>query len=157
VSGGLAYKGLEYVTLTTDLRYFDYTSTEAFGDPAAYGADGRALGLGWKDVFSVSFGAQVEWTDRLTLRTGYTFATDLIDDSTTFFNVASDLGYQHVPAFGLSYRLSSKATLSASYQYVARWRSSGPYVLPGLGAIPGSSVTTESDAHIATLGVNVKY
>ncbi len=157
VSGGLAYKGLEYVLLTTDVRYFDYTSTEAFGDPAAYGADGRALGLGWNDVLSVAVGAQFQMTDRLTTRLGYLFATDLIDDASTFFNIASDLSYQHVPTFGATYRLSSKASLSMAYNYVAEWTSSGPYVLPGLGAIPGSSVRTESDAHIATFGVNVRY
>ncbi|GIW98412.1 MAG: hypothetical protein KatS3mg111_1745 [Pirellulaceae bacterium] len=157
VSGGLAYRGFDYVVLTTDVRYFDYTSTEAFGDPPAYGADGRVQGLGWKDVFSVAVGVQMQLTDHWIARGGYLFATDLFDDSATFFNVASDLSYQHVPSAGFTYKLSSRALLSASYQYVASWSSTGPYILAGLGPIPGSSVTTDSDAHIATVGVNVRY
>ena len=35
--------------------------------------------------------------------------------------------------------------------------ASGPYVLPGVGEIPGTNVSTDSDAHIVTCGLNVAY
>ena len=157
ISGGLAYRGLDSIVLTADLRYFDYSSTETFGDPAVYEADGGVAGLGWKDVFSVAIGAQLQLTDRLVGRLGYMYASDLIDDSTAFFNVASDLSYRHIPTVGASYQLSDCASLSVAYNYVAPWGATGPYVLPGVGPVAGSSVTTETDVHIATLGINVRY
>lgn len=157
VSGGVAYKGLPGATLTADVRYVDYTSTEGFGDSAAYEADGRVSGLGWNDQFSLALGAQFQVTGRLTGRLGYIYASDLTDDSTTFFNIASDLSYRHVPTVGASWHVNQNTSVSLAYNYLFEWSSTGPYVLPVIGAIPGSSVTTTLDSHIATFGVNVRY
>jgi long-chain fatty acid transport protein len=157
VNGGVAYRGFEYILLTADARYYDYTSTETFGDAASYGPDGAAHGLGWNDLFALGLGAELQLTSRLTGRLGYTFVSELFDDEKLFFNLASELSYQHLPTVGASYDLNEHATISAAYNYVAPWESAGPYVLPGLGAVPGSSVATEYDAHILTVGLNVRY
>jgi long-chain fatty acid transport protein len=157
VSGGVAYRGLQYTVLTADIRYFDYTSTEALGDPAAYDASGRVRGLGWDDQFSVALGAQCQLTSRLTGRVGYIFCSHLIDNEKTFFNLPAHLGYQHIPTIGATYDLSPQASFSLAYNYLFEWETSGPYVLPGVGEIPGSNVKAELDTHIATLGVNVRY
>lgn len=157
ISGGVAYKGMPCTVLTMDLRYLNYVESEGFGDPAEYEPDASVSGLGWQDVFSLHLGAQFQLTDRLTGRVGYIYATELFDDAVTFFNIASDLSYHHVPSVGATYQLSESTALSFAYNYLFEWSSTGPYVLPGIGAIPGSSVTTEFDAHIATFGVNVRY
>lgn len=157
VSGGLAYKGLEYTLLTLDLRYFDYTTSEGFGDSATYRADGSVDGLGWNDVFAVATGAQFQLTPALTGRLGYIYTTDMIEDEDTFINIPAALDYQHIVTVGASYALNEHATISAAYNYFFEWGSTGEYYVPGAGAIPGSSVTTELDAHIAVIGVNVRY
>jgi long-chain fatty acid transport protein len=158
VSGGLAYKGFEYVLLTADLRYLDYTSTEGFGDSPSYQANGAANGLGWKDQFAMGLGAQFQLTERLIGRLGYIYTSELFDDeSSTFFNLASDLSYRHVITLGSSFELNKSASISAAYNYLLPWASSGPYILPGAGAIPGTSVSTDFDAHILTVGLNVRY
>ncbi|MAV36742.1 MAG: hypothetical protein CMJ59_14945 [Planctomycetaceae bacterium] len=157
LSGGAAYKGFEFIVLTVDVRHFDYTSADTLGDPATYEADFGVAGLGWKDVFSVAIGAQLQLTERLTGRLGYMYASDLIDDSTAFFNIASNLSYRRIPTVGASYQLNEGAALSVAYNYVTPWRATGPYVLPEVGPVPGSSITTELDVHIATVGINVRY
>jgi len=157
VSGGLAYKGMPGKILTADVRYVDYTSTEGFGDAAEYRQDGSVSGLGWNDQLSVALGAQIQLTERLIGRMGYIYASDLIDDSNTFFNIASDLSYRHVPTVGATWKLSQIASVSFAYNYVFEWGSTGPYVFPGIGEIPGTSVTTSLDSHIAVFGVNVRY
>lgn len=157
VSGGLAFKGLPNTIMTADVRYLNYTDAEGFGDPASYESNFRVSGLGWQDVFSVHLGAQFQLTERLTGRLGYIYATELFDDADTFFNIASDLSYHHVPSVGATYQLTPSTSVSLAYNYLLRWSSTGPYVLPGIGEFPGSSVTTEFDAHIATFGVNVRY
>lgn len=156
-SAGVACNCLPGTIFTADVRYFDYTSTDGFGDRAAYRADGSVIGLGWKDQFSVAMGIQHHTTSRLTCRLGYIYASDLIDNSTTFFNVGSDLSYRHVPTMGATYHVNANTALSFGYQYVIDWGSTGPYVLPGVGAVPGSSVTTRLNSHIATAGVNIAY
>ena len=157
VSGGVAYKGWRCTVLTADVRYLNYNDSEGFGDPATYEADGSVSGLGWRDQFSVALGAQFELNEKLMGRVGYIYASDLIDDSTTFFNIASDLSYRHVPTIGATYHLSTSTSVSLAYNYVIEWGSTGPYVLPGAGSIPGSSVSTELDAHIVTIGVNSRF
>lgn len=157
LSTGLAYRGLEYIVLTADFRYTNFATADGFGSPATYQANGAVNGLGWDDVFSVGLGAAIQLTDRLTGLAGYYYATNLFDDSEMFFNVASELSYQHSPAVGASYQVNENATLSLAYNYYTSWGSSGPYVLPGMGAIPGSSVSTDYDAHALTVGLNVRY
>lgn len=157
LTGGIAYRGLEHILLTADFRYFDYTSTEGLGDSASYRADGAANGLGWNDIFSMGLGAELQLTERLKGRLGYIYVSELFDDENTFFNLASELSYRHLPTVGASYDLNDHATISAAYNYVAPWQSTGPYVLPGVGSIPGSSVSTDLDVHILTVGLNVRY
>jgi long-chain fatty acid transport protein len=157
VTGGVAYKGLPYTVLTADLRFLNYADTELLGTPAAYNPNGSASGLGYRDQFAVALGAQVDLTQKFTARVGYIFATDLINDADTFFNIASDLSYRHVPCFGGSYHLNDCTDISFAYNYLLAWGSTGPYVLPGVGPVAGTSVTTRLDTHIATLGINVKF
>ena len=85
------------------------------------------------------------------------YASELIKDEDTFFNVASDLSYQHVTGCGMTYHLSQNASISAAYNYLWEWGSTGPYNLPGIGPVPGSQVAIKADTHIATIGVNVRY
>lgn len=157
VSAGVAYRGFECTVLTADVRYFDYTSTEGLGDPATYDSTGRVRGLGWNDQVSVALGAQCQLTRCLTGRVGYIFCSKLINDEDTFINLLSQLGYQHIPTIGATYDLNAHASFSVAYNYLIGWGNTGPYVLPGVGKIPGSKVETDLDTHLATMGINVRY
>lgn len=157
VTTGIAYRGFQDILLAADFRYIGYGSTDGLGDSPRYQANGAANGLGWDDVFTLNLGAQLQLTERLIGRVGYIYASELFDDSSTFFNLSSELSYRHSPTCGASYQLNDHATISAAYNYLISWDSSGPYVLPGAGAIPGSSVSTDFDAHIVTVGLNVRY
>src|SRR6056297_408975 len=157
VSSGFAYRGLDYIVFAADVRYLGYGSADGLGDPATYSADGSANGLGWKDQFAMGLGAELQLTERFVGRVGYTYSSELFDDQDTFFNVASDLSYRHIPTAGASFRCSEKTVISAAYNYVAKWDSAGPYVLPGVGTVPGTSVSTDFAAHILTVGLNVSY
>ncbi len=156
VSGGLGYKGFQHILLTLDVRYVGYNSAEGFGDSATYQVNGAANGLGWKDVSSISTGAQFQLTPNLITRVGYYYSTDLFDEDATFFNISSPLNFQHMVTMGGSYALNMNASISAAYNYMFDFGSTGPYDLP-IGTIAGSSVTTEIDVHFAVVGLNVRY
>ena len=157
ISTGAAYKGVPGATFTADLRYVNYADTEGLGTTAGYRADGSVTGLGYQDQFAVAMGAQFDLSCKLIGRIGYIYASDLFDDQDTFFNIASDLSYEHAASCGLTYHLTQNASLSAAYNYIFEWDSTGPYNLPGVGPIPGSEIAIKADSHIATIGVNVRY
>ena len=155
VSLGTAYSGFEDLVLAVDLRYIDCANTDGVGD-SGYSPYGALNGLSWANQLVVATGAQYRLTDRLLARAGYTFNTSPYGSADTFYNVASSLGYQHQLCLGGSCEVTQCVAFHVSYQHYFQWDSTGPIVLPS-GTIPGSSVTTTASAHIAELGVTVKY
>ena len=87
LSGGLAYKGFEHLIVTTDLRYFNYSAADGFGDAPSYRADGAANGLGWDDILALGLGAQAQLSERITGRLGYIFSSELFNKQDTFFKL----------------------------------------------------------------------
>lgn len=155
VSVGTAYSGFEDLVLALDLRYIDCANTDGVGD-TGYSPYGALNGLSWSNQFVVATGAQYRLMDRLLVRGGYTFNTSPYGGYDTFYNVASSLNYQHQLCMGGTWEATECVAFHVGYQHYFEWESTGPIVVP-TGAIPGSSVTTTASAHIATLGVTVKY
>ncbi len=155
LSVGAAYSGFENTVFALDLRYFDYRNTDGFGDQG-YNPYGALQGLSWTNQLAVALGVQRRLFDRLLLRLGYTFNTSPYSDHDTFYNVASPLNYQHQLGVGGSWELSDCVAFHLSYTHYFQYDSTGPIILP-TGEIPGSSVTNTASAHIASLGVTVKY
>ena len=157
LSLGTAYRGGRDWLLACDVRYFDYRNTDGFGDPAAFAADGRVIGLGWRSVFSIHTGLQYRASDRLHLRLGYQYNDNPIRAGDTFFNSATPLIIQHVVSTGLSWSLTDSLSLSLAYLHGFENRSVGPIVAPGVGGLAGTSVTTETSADALNLGLTVQY
>lgn len=157
VSAGAAYTGLEDWVIALDLRYFDYQNADGFGDPGVFDATGKLDGLDWSSVFVMAFGVQRQITEQLALRGGYTFNQSPIKDSETIFNIASPLIYEHMLSVGASYDLSPSVALSFAYSHMLESTRTGPVILPGLGTIPGSSISTELNTHLASFGISARY
>ncbi|MCU0961920.1 MAG: outer membrane protein transport protein [Pirellulaceae bacterium] len=155
VSLGAAYSGIEDLVLAVDFRYFDYRNTDGFGDQG-YSPTGALNGLSWTNQFAVATGMQYRLADHLLVRAGYTYNTSPFPDEDTFYNVASLLNYQHQFGVGGSWELTECVALHLSYTHYFQWDSTGP-IIPPTGPIPGSSVTNTASAHLAALGVTVKY
>ncbi|MGI9519387.1 MAG: OmpP1/FadL family transporter, partial [Pirellulaceae bacterium] len=154
---GLGYRASPHVLVTADVRYTDYENTDGWGDPAEFQQDFSVAGLGWRSVFSGHFGARLRLTEQLIGSFGYMYSDGVVEDDATFFNVGSDLGYGHGFSVGGTWRLNCCAAFNIAYAYFPEWNSTGPFVAPGIGAIPGSSITNRTDAHALTVGVNVNY
>ncbi len=157
VTVGGAFRPKQDVVLTADVRFVDYNNTEGLGDPAEFLPNFAVNGLGWRSVFSINLGARKRLTERIHGMVGYMYSDDPVRDEAAFFNVGADLGYQHGFAVGTSYAVTSCTSFSLAYNYFREWGSTGPFVFPGLGAIPGSSVSNRIDAHSLTIGVNVSH
>ncbi|TWU49851.1 OmpP1/FadL family transporter [Rubripirellula reticaptiva] len=153
VSLGAGYAGRENWLFAADARFIDYKNADGFGDDAVYDATGALGGLDWSSVFSLALGAQRQLNERVFLRAGYNYNTNPIKDSETFFNMASPLIYEHMLSVGGSYNFNEKLAVSAAYSHYIENSRSGPFVLPGIGAVPGSSVTTEMSADFLSFGI----
>ncbi len=150
---GLAYSGYEDWVLAMDGRFVDYANADGWGDPAEFDGTGALQGLDYSSVFALSLGAQRRVNDKVYLRAGYTYNQNPIADNESFFNLASPLIYEHMISGGLSYMLNNKLALNVAYSYMFENSRQGPIVLPGVGAVPGSSLTNEVDVHFLSLGI----
>ena len=157
LSCGASYTGIENWLFACDVRYFNYAGTDGFGSPAAFNASGAVTGLGWRDIVSVHSGAQYCATERLTLRIGYAYNPDPIGTEEAFFNVGSPLIIEHVLGTGFSYSLTSNEILSVAYLHGFQNQVSGPIQAPGLGALPGTSVTSSVSADALSAGLTIQY
>ena len=157
LSLGTAYTGITNWLFACDLRYFDYRNTAGLGDAAAFDATGKVIGLGWRSVVSAHLGVQYRASDRLFLRMGYQYNDNPIPSADTFFNVASPLIIQHVISTGLTYYLTDSLSMSLAYLHGFENRSSGAIHTPGVGPIPGTSVTSAVSADSLSLGFTQQF
>ncbi len=155
ISLGTSYTGFERWLFATDFRYFDYANATGFGDQG-FRPDGAVAGLGWKSVFSVSQGVQYQWSDFLTLRTGYTYNQNPISSEVTMFNVASSLIIQHWYSLGATCRWNECISTTIAWTHGFENEVSGPFQTPA-GPVAGTSVTTRVSADILNFGVTVAY
>ena len=157
VSWGIAHTGFEDVVLALDARFMDYQNADGFGTPATFDSTGRLAGLDWSSIFVLALGGQKKVSDRIIVRAGYTYNQNPIRDSEAFFNVASPLIYEHVLSLGGSFQLNPHLALSAAYSHYFQNDRIGPVVLPGIGAVPGSSVVNEMQADFLSFGIVMRH
>jgi long-chain fatty acid transport protein len=156
VSLGAAYSGFENWLFAVDVRYFDYKHAEGFGT-SGFDANGAVRGLGWSSIFSTHTGIQYRATDCLFLRGGYYFTQNPIHSSDDFVNAATPLIIQHAVSLGVSYELAPNTILSLAYLHAFENEVRGPFVLPGVGPVPGTSVASQVSADALIMGFTVRY
>ncbi len=151
-SFGTAYYGIPGVVWATDFRYLDYANTDGFGD-SGVNPDGTIAGTGWSSLFSVATGIQKQMSQRLTLRCGYVFNTNPINENNVLINVAAPVITQHIATVGMSYRLTENLAASLAYLHAFENSQSGPY----LDVVPGSSIELTTAAYAISSGLSVSW
>lgn len=162
LSAGVAYDGIDRLTVVGDVRYIDFEHTDGF-QAATFDAMGAVTGFGWESIWVVALGVEIEVTDRVPLRLGYAYNQNPIQDGVAFYNVASPAIVQHHISGGGSYRLTDRVTASVAVQYAPRnevtSEMQSPLVLQATGHsnVPGTSVTSELSTVTAVAGVSVRF
>lgn len=156
LSFGAAYDGIENLTIAADLRYVDFDSTELFGESPTF-TNGFALrGLGWESVWMLAIGGQLELTDRLSVRAGYSWNQNPIPDQFASVNFLAPATYEHVVSLGASLQLSRSIIANLTWVHAFENTISGPYRTP-LGAIPFSRVSVTNEINALVLGLSVLF
>jgi long-chain fatty acid transport protein len=156
VSLGTSYSGIERLLLTADVRYYAYGITQGF-DSFGFNATGAVTGLGWDSIFAVAVGAQYLATDQLALRIGYVWTQNPVPDQNSIYNVISPNILTNTVSCGFTYRISAAWDASFAYLHAFENSGTGPIILPGLGALPGTSVTNQVSADAWIGGVSVRF
>ncbi len=154
-STGVSYTGFERLLLEMDFHYVDYGNTNGFRQ-AGFGPTGALRGIGWKGIWALALGARYQLTDHLALMGGYTFNDNPIDDSRSFFNVASPTITENTVSVGLTYRLTDSFSLSVAYGHAFQNSITGPIITP-LGTVPGSSVANAASGDTVLFGGTILF
>ncbi len=157
ISLGAAYDGIERWLWAVDLRYFGYKNANGFGGVAGFDDTGAGTGLGWSNIFSAVTGLQFQPHECLLLRLGYIYQHNPISSRNTFFNASSPLLISHILSVGFSYHLTNQVVFNLAYLHGFEGVSTGPIILPGVGPVPGSSVTSEVSADALGISFTVQY
>jgi long-chain fatty acid transport protein len=145
-SWGVAYKGIERLLVDVDLRYFDYRNAALWGDSLQSG------GLNWSSIFAVAVGGQYELSDRLTLRGGYLYNQNPINEAQTLFNLQAPGFIQHTLALGASYRINDNVVFTAGWAHGFRNSIEGPIL-----QIPGTSSRMDAQTDSILAGLTIQY
>lgn len=155
VSLGTAYTGIDRTLIAMDARYFGYGSTAGY-EASGFLPTGAVAGLGWKDVFALSAGTQYQVTDATSVRAGYSFSTNPINDDQAFFNVGSPLIIQHGAYFGASHNITSCFKVSIAYAHFFENSVSGP-IYGATGPVNGTNITSHASADSIIVGASVSF
>ncbi len=145
-SWGVAWRGIDRLTLGVDLRYFDYENTDLFGTAVRDG------GLGWDSAFAAAVGGNYQLTDRVAVRAGYQYNTDPLSTTRTLFNIQSPAIIQNTISVGTTLNLTDALSMSLGYAYGFRNTKTGTVT-----QLPGASVSFDASSHSLLFNLQAKF
>jgi long-chain fatty acid transport protein len=121
------YGDINAVGNPADLFFFDPTTPRLGAD------DG--LGFGWKDVDVYKVGVQWRYQPDLSLRAGYSHATEAVPGSQALFNILAPAVVQDHWTFGLTKALDRQNDINVSFMYAPeeKVRGTNPNTGPQTG------------------------
>ena len=155
VSLGASYEGIEHVLLAADVRYLDFENTDGFGD-SGFSPTGALRGLGFESVWAVALGAQLQLSDALTARLGYSWGENPIPDAQSFANVATPVIVEHTLSVGATWDVTDALSFSFAYSHGFENEIEGPFVLP-VGTIPNTLVRSTGSVDMFLFGATVRF
>ena len=154
VFAGLSYRPAKSTLLVSDVGWINYSHTTGF-EKTGYTPTGALAGLGWRDVFVYSLGAQIDISPSFTVRLGYNYGQNPISVDRTFYNLATPLHSGQNLSAGFSVRLDRNFTLNAAFTHTFEHSQSTPFLTP-FGPAPGTSLTTSTRIEMISLGLTWK-
>ncbi len=145
-SWGVAWRGIERLTLGVDMRYFDYENTDLFGQSVRDG------GLGWESTFAVAVGGNYQLTDRVAVRAGYQYNDNPLKNTSTLFNIQSPAIIQHTVSVGTTMNITDALSTSIGYAYGFENSISGT-----VNQVPNARVQIDAAGHSLLFNVGIKF
>jgi len=102
LQAGLAFEGVQGLKLAADFRYIDYAHTDGFSG-SGFDNTGAVRGFGWKSIYVVSVGGEIQATEWLRVRAGYSYNPSPIESDMMFFNTPASALIEHQVYGGLGF------------------------------------------------------
>ncbi len=146
-SAGLAFDGIDRLLVTTDLRWFDYRTTQLLGQPVVEG------GANWDSVWAVAVGARYKLSDRMSAQAGYIYNQNPISSNLALFNTQLPLIGQHTLSLGSYFQVNDYIAISAAWQHCFKNSVTGS--VAQLAA--GNSTTLQFEYDSFVFGVHIAF
>lgn len=157
---GIAVKANEKTTVAIDWQEILYSEIPAVGNSSASLFAGAQLGsddgpgFGWKNVRVVKIGAIWEASENVTLRGGFSHATQPVRTGETFINIIAPGVVQDHLSLGATFDLGEKSELSVQYTHAFSQSVNGdgsipPGMPPGMGGGEANLRLTEDSLGVA--------
>lgn len=146
---GVAFDPAPGWTLAADYQVIEYSGVGAVANPIERLAAGRPLGsdggpgFGWRDVKVIKAGIVQRWSPALTLRAGFSRATQAVPASQTFFNVLAPGVVQNHLTAGFSWATGERTEWSAFYAHAFG------KTVRGRQSVPAGFGGGEADIHLS--------
>ncbi len=159
--GGLAYALPQDLTIAADYQRVEYASEHALGNSAARLDQGYLLGsdngpgFGWQDQDIVKLGIIWQASPTLTLRTGYSHASQIVSQAETLFNLLTPVvGQDHYTAGG-SWQLQDGWEISGYAALLERKNIKGQQSIPA--ALGGGEADVKNDMYMWGVSVGRRF
>ncbi len=150
---GVAWKATSALTLGADVKRIEYSGVDSVGNPISNLLAGNAFGstngpgFGWRDVTIYKIGASYEYSDRITLRTGFSYGGQPIPDDQTFLNILAPGVVQRHLSLGGTWKTAGGGELSVAYTHGFKQTVNGSNsIAPGFP--PGGFGGGNADIHL---------
>jgi len=139
---GIAVEATPKLTLAFDYMRINYSEVDSVGnayanffmcmsDPSYCLGGDNGPGFGWEDQNVYKLGAAYQYSDKLTLRGGFTYGTEVIPSSEVLFNVLAPATVQKHLSLGATWKLDNDAELTFAYMHAFEEEVSGSYFAGG--------------------------
>lgn len=159
---GVAYKLSAALTLAADVKRIEYSDVDAVGNPLSNLFAGNAFGsangpgFGWRDITVFKIGASYEYSERLTLRGGYSHGDQPIPDDQTFLNILAPGVVQDHLSLGGTWKTPGGGELSLAYTHAFKKTVNGSGSIPP-GFPPGGLGGGEANIHLEEDILGIAY
>lgn len=157
---GLAWQPTNQWTLALDYQVIELSGTKSVSNSVTQLQQGNLLGssngpgFGWKDVTVYKLGVAHQWSDALTLRAGYSHASQPIPSSETLFNILAPGVVQDHVTLGFTWKADQHGEWSAYFGHAFKKTVNGQGAIPGG---PGGFGGGDASIHLKENMLGVAY
>lgn len=137
---GIAVKATPSTTVAADIFHIKYSSIRSLNNPSRLNPGAGTLGtdagsgFGWEDMTVYKLGISHQLNDSLTLRAGYNYGKQPIQNDMTYFNILAPATVENHLTLGATWTLADKSELTLTYMHAFNKKVNG--IAGGNGGAP---------------------
>jgi len=146
------------VQVAADARYVKYTGVAGIGEAGGVDvAHHKLIGIGWRNIWAVMFGVQVQPSPMLAVRGGFNYGQTPIRPELTVTSMGTPATFQKHFTAGMTMMMMPNMGFDIGFYYVPRETVSGPILSLYQGVIPDSQIDMSNKITALQIGMNFRF